>query len=60
MIDGVMYYDKEEDAKKREAINIERSRLLQKMLEAKKGGIVTQKPLKKVPEHNGCMGFEAE
>ena len=60
MIDGVMYYDKEEDAKKREAINIERSRLLQKMLEAKKGGMVTQKPLKKVPEHNGCMGFEAE
>ena len=60
MIDGVIYYDKEEDAKKREAINIERSRLLQKMLEAKKGGMVTQKPLKKVPEHNGCMGFEAE
>lgn len=60
MIDGIVYYDKTEDAKKRDLINAERTRLIQKMLEAKKGGIPTQKPTKKIPELNGCMGFEAE
>lgn len=60
MIDGIIYYDKAADAKKRELINAERTRLIQKMLEAKKGGIPTQKPTKKIPELNGCMGFESE
>jgi len=60
MIDGIVYFDKTADAKKRELINAERTRLIQKMLEAKKGGMPTQKPTKKIPELNGCMGFEAE
>ena len=47
MIDGIFYFDKAADAKKRELINAERTRLI-------------QKPTKKIPELNGCMGFESE
>ena len=59
-VDGKCYYDKMEDTKKREWIAQERTRLIQKMLEAKKGGVPTQKATKKIEEHNGCMGHESE
>ncbi|WP_020528558.1 amidohydrolase family protein [Flexithrix dorotheae] len=42
MVDGIIYYDIEEDEKKREEIAMERARLIQKMQEAKKNGAKTQ------------------
>lgn len=59
-VDGKCYYDKMEDEKKRIWIAQERTRLIQKMLEAKKGGAPIQKATKKVEELNGCMGHETE
>jgi imidazolonepropionase-like amidohydrolase len=43
-IDGRLYFDREEDLRKREYIANERHRLIQKMLDVKKGGGKTQKP----------------
>ncbi len=52
-VDGILYYSKEEDLKKREAIQAERNRLIQKMLGAKKGGAKTQKARgNKTPEYH--------
>ncbi len=59
-VDGICYYDKQEDTRKREWIASERERLIQKMIQAKKGGAPTQKATRKVEEHNGCMGHESE
>ncbi len=44
MVDGRLYYDQEEDARKQEQIAQERNRLIQKQLVAKKDGAATQKP----------------
>ncbi len=41
-VDGILYFDLEEDLKKREAIAKERNRLIQKMIEHKKGGGATE------------------
>ncbi|NJL15095.1 MAG: amidohydrolase family protein [Microscillaceae bacterium] len=38
LVDGIVYFDRQEDAKKREEIRQERNRLIQKMLAEKKGG----------------------
>lgn len=43
MIDGRIYYDIEQDVKKRDMIAQERARLIQKMQQAKKSGEPTQK-----------------
>jgi cytosine/adenosine deaminase-related metal-dependent hydrolase len=59
-VDGVCYYDIKTDEEKRAWIQKERARLIQKMLDAKKGGAAVQKPAKKVEERNGCMGHESE
>ncbi|MBX2842872.1 MAG: amidohydrolase family protein [Flammeovirgaceae bacterium] len=42
MVDGILYFDIEEDQKKREEIFKERTRLIQKMQETKKNGAKTQ------------------
>ncbi len=42
-VDGVKYFDREEDKKQRELIRRERARLVQKMLAAKAGGAETRK-----------------
>ncbi|HLC83340.1 MAG TPA: amidohydrolase family protein, partial [Bacteroidia bacterium] len=47
IIDGQIYYDIEEDAKMRIEIQKERARIIQKMLEEKKGGAPTQRPVMK-------------
>lgn len=47
IIDGQIYYDNEEDAKMRIEIQKERARIIQKMLEEKKGGAPTQRPIMK-------------
>ncbi len=46
-VDGICYYDKDEDAKMREEINKERAEIIQKMIEAKKEGEGVRKPVKK-------------
>ena len=47
IIDGQIYFDAEEDVKMRSAIQKERARIIQKMLEEKKSGAPTQKPVMK-------------
>ena len=44
MVDGIVYFDSEEDRKKKRAIREERARLIAKMKEAKKAGDPTRKP----------------
>jgi hypothetical protein len=44
LVDGIVYYDADEDLKLREEIRKERARLIQKMLEEKSSGEKTQKP----------------
>lgn len=46
-VDGILYFDMEEDAALREEVAKERARLIQKMLEAKNKGEKTRKPEKK-------------
>ncbi|MGZ3903797.1 MAG: amidohydrolase family protein [Bacteroidia bacterium] len=47
IIDGIVYYDSVEDAKMREDIKKERSRIIQKMVKEKQNGGNTQKPMPK-------------
>lgn len=54
IIDGHIYYDSEEDAKMRIEIQKERARIIQKMLDEKKGGAPTQKPMMKRRQLFGC------
>lgn len=53
-IDGIKYFDREEDLKLREAIKKERARLVQKTLTAKEGGATTQKVRGKIRKHYHC------
>ncbi len=53
-VDGVCYFDMEQDLKMRTALNEERNRLIQKMLEEKQGGGDTQKPMPKPSHHYHC------
>ncbi len=48
-VDGICYFDREQDKELRKEVEAERNRLIQKMLAAKKGGAPTQKPH---PEHH--------
>lgn len=53
-VDGIKFFDRKEDLKKREEIKAERARLTQKMLAAKKNGAKT-KPVKiKADKHYHC------
>ncbi|MEO1050682.1 MAG: amidohydrolase family protein [Bacteroidota bacterium] len=54
LIDGIIYYDIEEDKQRREAITAERARLINKMAEAKKGGAATQKSQPAGQHHWHC------
>ncbi len=54
MIDGSIYYDLEEDTKKREMIAQERARLVQKMQFAKENGAPTQAAAGKVKQRFHC------
>ena len=53
-IDGIKYFDREEDLQLREAIKKERARLVQKTLAAKEGGAKTQKVRGKIRKHYHC------
>lgn len=54
LIDGIVYYDAEEDVKLREEIRKERARLIQKMITEKNGGAPTQRPRGKQPREQHC------
>jgi imidazolonepropionase-like amidohydrolase len=58
IIDGHIYYDVEEDAKQRLEIQKERARIIQKMLDEKKGGAPTQKPSVKKQQLFGCDSMQ--
>jgi imidazolonepropionase-like amidohydrolase len=60
IIDGIIYYDNEEDAKLRTEIQKERARIIQKMLDEKKGGAPVQKPLPKKQKLMGCDDMDAD
>jgi imidazolonepropionase-like amidohydrolase len=54
IIDGIIYYDIDEDAKLREEIRKERQRIIQKMLKEKQKGEPTQKPGGRRPRLYHC------
>ena len=60
IIDGIIYYDAEEDLKLRNEIAKERDRIIQKMIKEKQGGAPTQKvhPKKQKLYHCDTMGNE--
>jgi len=58
IIDGHIYYDREEDAKQRLDIQKERARIIQKMLDEKKGGAPVQKPSVKKQQLFGCDSMQ--
>ncbi|MFN8308767.1 MAG: amidohydrolase family protein [Chitinophagales bacterium] len=53
-VDGICYYDSKADEAKRKLLNSERARLIQKMLDEKKGGAPTQEPVKKDNRAYSC------
>lgn len=60
IIDGLIYYDIDEDLKLREDIQKERARIFQKMIDDKKGEAATQKPVLKKQKLDGCDSMELE
>jgi len=60
IIDGQIYYDSEEDAKIRIEMQKERARIIQKMLEEKKGGAPTQKPILKKRQLFECDSMQED
>jgi imidazolonepropionase-like amidohydrolase len=58
IIDGKIYFDSEEDAKLRAEMEKERARIIQKMIEEKKGGAETQKPSVKRKRLYECDSIE--
>lgn len=59
-VDGICYWDINEDEKLRKENSIERNRLVQKMISAKEGGSKTQKHKHKEPKHYHCDDMEVE
>jgi imidazolonepropionase-like amidohydrolase len=53
-IEGIKFFDRAEDLKKREVVKAERARLIQKMIAAKKGGAKTQPVKVKSKKHYHC------
>ena len=60
IIDGQIYYDIEEDAKLRTEIQKERARIMQKMMEEKKGGAPTQRPVLKKRKLFECDSMQED
>ncbi len=57
-VDGILFFDIGRDAQKRDEIRKERARLIQKMLDDKKGGGGTQEPSPKGNKEYSCGDFE--
>ncbi|MDP1744449.1 MAG: amidohydrolase family protein, partial [Bacteroidota bacterium] len=60
IIDGLIYFDKDEDIKLRDDIQKERARIIQRMIDDKKGGAPTQKPVLKKQKLYGCDSMELD
>jgi len=58
IIDGQIYYDNEQDLKLRDEMQKERARIIQKMIEEKKNGGPTQKPVVKKQRLFGCDSMQ--
>jgi imidazolonepropionase-like amidohydrolase len=54
IIDGAVYFDLEEDLRKRQAVKEERNKLIKMMLDAKNGGGKTQMPTKRPDRDFHC------
>lgn len=54
IIDGIVYYDSDEDAKLREEIKKERARIIAKMIQEKQKGGKTNKPFMRKPRLYHC------
>ena len=59
-VDGILFYDIDQDAIKRDEIRRERARLIQKMLDEKKGGAPTQEPAPKNNKEYSCGDFDKQ
>ncbi len=59
-VDGIKFFDRQEDLKKREEIREERNRLVQKMLGEKNNGAATQAPSMKRQHHYHCDHIDDE
>ena len=59
-IDGIKFFDREEDKERQKEIKEERARLIQKSLSEKNGGASTQKPRKRWHKHYHCDDAEDE
>ncbi|MEM9981069.1 MAG: amidohydrolase family protein [Bacteroidota bacterium] len=59
MVDGIVYYDLKKDEQKRDYIQKERVRIIQKMMEAKAGGAAAQRPPKKKRHLFHCDDMES-
>jgi imidazolonepropionase-like amidohydrolase len=57
-VDGIKYYDAEKDAAYRNWMEQERARLVQKMLEEKKGGAKVEKPMPTEAKNYHCDDIE--
>ncbi|MEL6864941.1 MAG: amidohydrolase family protein [Bacteroidota bacterium] len=59
-VDGIRFFDREEDRQKREIIRKERARLIQKSIKAKKGGASVQAPKARKRHHYHCDHIQDE
>jgi urease alpha subunit len=59
-VDGIKFFDREEDKKMQADIRTERARLVNKMLKAKKGGAATQPAMGKAMKLYECEDAEDE
>ncbi len=60
LVDGICFFDIKKDEVLRRDIAAERNRLIQKMLQAKKGGESTEKPAPAEPHHYHCDDIKDE
>ncbi|MDP3930363.1 MAG: amidohydrolase family protein, partial [Bacteroidota bacterium] len=58
LVDGVIYFDREKDKETQQAIQAERSRLIQKMLEAKQNGEKTEQKISELDPDYHCEDYE--
>jgi imidazolonepropionase-like amidohydrolase len=57
-VDGIPYWDIEKDAEKQKALKADEARIIQKMIEAKSKGAVTQRPNPQRPRAYECETIE--
>jgi adenine deaminase len=57
-VDGVKYWDIDNDAQKQKELKAEEARLIQKMIDSKNGGSKTQRPSYVKPSLNTCDTME--